>query len=185
MSSQPLATEPWAPLSPRLNPVEASTQAEKCLHSEDATKPEKLLAFNLAFHTNTPYFEWLENGGEDPLGGTGHGARICTAAKTEKILRDDTEPVVPGDEPNCASGKPFRLQRFSMAMMGTAGWEAPKAILSGKPSTYVSSAVCEVMVLPIRIRLVFPSERLYYSRCWRWDRKHHNDSCPRPQRPWG
>ncbi|KAI9570964.1 S-adenosyl-L-methionine-dependent methyltransferase [Boletus coccyginus] len=69
------------------------------LRSGNTAKPEKLPAFNLALRTNAPFFDWLENGGEDPLGGTGQGA--CS----------------------------FRLGRFSRAMIGTTLWEAPKAIL--------------------------------------------------------
>lgn len=182
--SQPLATEPQVPLSPCLSPIEISTQVEEmCLRSGDTIKPGKLLAFNLAFHTNRPFFEWLENGGEDPLGGTGQGARICTPTRTGSIMCSDLQPAAPGNELNRVPGKSFRLQRFSKAMMGTTGWEAPKAILGGKFLTYVSSAIGSVANLPIRIRLVFPSKRLYYSRCWRWNRKYHNDSRSRPQRP--
>ena len=122
---------------PFLSPIEASEQAgENCLQSRNTTRPEKLLAFNLAFHTGTPYFEWLENGGEDLLGGTGQGARICIPTKKGSIMPSDVLLVVPRNEPKCAPGKPFRLQRFSKAMTGTTGWEAPKAILSGKLLTF-------------------------------------------------
>ncbi|KIJ64089.1 hypothetical protein HYDPIDRAFT_91366, partial [Hydnomerulius pinastri MD-312] len=49
-------------------------------------------AFNLAFQTAAPFFDWLEDAADQP--------------------------------------KSFRLERFSKAMTGTSGWEAPGAILS-------------------------------------------------------
>ncbi|KAG8221633.1 hypothetical protein J3R82DRAFT_1911 [Butyriboletus roseoflavus] len=129
--SQPQAVGPSTPLA-RLSPVETSIQTEKdCLHSGDAAKPEKLLAFNLAFRTHAPLFEWLENGGEDPLGGTGQAASVPTATKIGGMIRGDLQLAAPSNAPDCVPRKSFRLQRFSKAMMATAGWEAPKAILSG------------------------------------------------------
>ena len=124
ISSQPLAAEPSAPL-PRLNLVEASTQTEQGrLNPGDAAQPEKIPAFNLALRTTAPFFDWLENGGEDQLGGTGQGACIRTGSVKHGDMRAASRNAVPG--------KSFRLERFSRAMIGTTEWEAPKAILSGE-----------------------------------------------------
>lgn len=139
--SAPLAAEPSVPPA-RLSPVEASIQMEKdCLHSGDTAKPEKLLGFNLAFRTHAPLFEWLENGGEDPLGGTGLAASIRTPAKMGGVIRGDVQLAVPNNAPSCMPPKSFRLERFSKAMMATAGWEAPKAILGGKFLMLISCVI--------------------------------------------
>ncbi|KAF8128341.1 S-adenosyl-L-methionine-dependent methyltransferase, partial [Boletus edulis] len=110
--------------------TEAFTGGER-VRLGPVVKPEKLPAFNLAFRTQAPFFEWLENGGEDPLGGTGRGACIHTLTKTRNVQAGDVRLAVPNDVFNCASRKSFRLERFSKAMTGTTLWEAPKAILNG------------------------------------------------------
>lgn len=133
ISSQPLATESSTPLPPRASLVDASKQTEKQrLRPGNTAKPEKLPAFNLALRTNAPFFDWLENGGEDPIGGTGQGACVHALARTGGAGHDDVQPAVPTIPPNCAPRKSFRLGRFSRAMIGTTLWEAPKAILSGE-----------------------------------------------------
>jgi len=138
ISSKPLATEPSISL-PHPSLVEASTQMEKqCLRPGNTVRPEKLPAFNLALRTNAPFFDWLENGGEDPLGGTGQGACVHALTRTGGTRRDDVQLAVPTIPPDCAPRKSFRLGRFSRAMIGTTLWEAPKAILSGEFLTRTS-----------------------------------------------
>lgn len=133
--SKPLVAGPSAP--PRLSPAEASTRMEKdCSHSADPAKPEKLLAFNLAFRTQAPLFEWLENGGEDPLGGTGEPASTRTPTRVGSMTRGDAQLAVPNNASDCVPQRSFRFGRFSKAMMATTGWEAPKAILAGRLSTH-------------------------------------------------
>jgi hypothetical protein len=104
--------------------------------------PEPLPAFNLAFNTPVPFFEWLENGGLDALAGNGGGAGCLPAGAVGNIVSAEdrgaqthtgharnlsTLSAQSGREP----GKSFRLERFSQAMIGTSGWEAPGAILTG------------------------------------------------------
>ncbi|KAF8443678.1 hypothetical protein L210DRAFT_3502471 [Boletus edulis BED1] len=130
--SHPLGTEPSTPPTPGRSHVEGLTQTEgERVRLGPVVKPEKLPAFNLAFRTQAPFFEWLENGGEDPLGGTGRGACIHTLTKTRNVQAGDVRLAVPNDVFNCAPRKSFRLERFSKAMTGTTLWEAPKAILNG------------------------------------------------------
>lgn len=103
--------------------------------------PEPLPAFNLAFNTPVPFFEWLEDGGLDALGRNGGGAGCLPARVVGNIVSAEDEGAQPhtghvrnistssarsGREP----GKSFRLERFSQAMIGTSGWEAPGAILT-------------------------------------------------------
>jgi hypothetical protein len=152
ISSQPFATEPSVPLPPCLSLVEASTQTEQeRLLSGDAAKLEKLPAFNLGLRTNAPFFDWLENGGTDPLGGTGEGAFVRALTKTGGVRRGDVQHAVPGNGPDRVSRKSFRLQRFSRAMVATTEWEAPKAILSGKFLIHISCVIDTLVDLPIRI----------------------------------
>ncbi|KAG2068138.1 hypothetical protein BDR04DRAFT_791799 [Suillus decipiens] len=100
---------------------------------------EHLPAFNLAFNTPAPFFEWLEDGGLDTLGGNGAGAGCLPAGavgnivstgaetRTEHVRNSSTLSTQSGSEPS----KSFRLERFSQAMIGTSGWESPGAILTG------------------------------------------------------
>ena len=151
ITSQPLATEPSMPLL-RLSLVEASTQMEQeRLRSRDAAKPEKLPAFNLALCTNAPFFDWLENGGEDQLGGTGQGACIRTLTGAGSVRHGDLQLEVPSNAPNRVPRKSFRLERFSRAMIGTTEWEVPKAILSGKFLMHIPRVIDSMVGLPIRI----------------------------------
>ncbi|KAG2367596.1 hypothetical protein BDR07DRAFT_1393039 [Suillus spraguei] len=101
--------------------------------------PEHLPAFNLAFNTPAPFFEWLEDGGLDTLGGNGAGAGCLPAGAVGNIMsaspqtraghvrNSSTLSTQSGREPS----KSFRLERFSQAMIGTSGWESPGAILTG------------------------------------------------------
>jgi len=98
------------------------------------TEVETLPAFNLAFNTPEPFFEWLENGGLDALGGSGVGAGRQDAEPAGGKGAPDQDHVgharnmsMPG---SCELHKSFRLERFSQAMTGTSGWEANGAILS-------------------------------------------------------
>lgn len=114
--------------------------------------PEPLPAFNLAFNTPVPFFEWLEDGGLDALGRNGGGAGCLPARVVGNIVSAEDEGAQPhtghvrnistlsacsGREP----GKSFRLERFSQAMIGTSGWEAPGAILTGM----------SLFILPVRL----------------------------------
>ncbi|KAG9311280.1 S-adenosyl-L-methionine-dependent methyltransferase [Chiua virens] len=129
ISPQTHATQIHIP--PCRDPVKSSTQAEKeCSPSGGVAKHEKLSAFSLAFHTDAPYFDWLENGGEDPLGGTGQGAGACIQTRMQSDMQA-MQSAASRKAHNAVSRKPFRLKRFSRAMTGTTGWEVPKAILSG------------------------------------------------------
>ncbi|KAG1880138.1 hypothetical protein F4604DRAFT_1620152 [Suillus subluteus] len=104
--------------------------------------PEPLPAFNLAFNTPVPFFEWLENGGLDALSGNGAGAGCLPAGAVGNIVsaEDEGAQTHTGHVRNLSTlsaqsgrepGKSFRLERFSQAMIGTNGWEAPGAILTG------------------------------------------------------
>ncbi|OAX34859.1 hypothetical protein K503DRAFT_803247 [Rhizopogon vinicolor AM-OR11-026] len=99
---------------------------------------ETLPAFNLAFNTPVPFFEWLEDGGLDALGGSGIGAGswdIESAGNEDGTKQGQAGHVRNKSTLSTRSGrelrKSFRLERFSQAMTGTSGWEAPRAILSG------------------------------------------------------
>ena len=152
ISSRPLVTEPSVLLPSCLSSVKASTQMEQERSlARDAAKLEKLPAFNLGLRTNASFFDWLENDGRDPLGGTGEGAFIRTLTRTGGVRCGDVQSAVPGNGPDRASGKSFRLQRFSRAMAATTEWEAPKAILSGEFLTHISCVIDTMADLPIRI----------------------------------
>lgn len=114
---------PFAPHAP--HPVEASTPtASQCCAATLKCERHTIPAFNLAFHTTAPYFEWLENGGIDLLGKTGVGAG--PPQPTILLEQSAQAPSLQGQ-----ITKSFRLERFSEAMTGTCGWEAPGAIFSG------------------------------------------------------
>ncbi|KAF9235949.1 hypothetical protein BU15DRAFT_50734, partial [Melanogaster broomeanus] len=100
---------------------------------EIKAEQDTLSAFNLAFRTTVPYFDWLENGGKDPIGGTGRGA--CASGTTTMggnlTIHNGTRLPVQCDASKPTPPKSFRLERFSKAMTGTTGWERPGAILGG------------------------------------------------------
>jgi hypothetical protein len=96
---------------------------------------ETLPAFNLAFNTPVPFFEWLEDGGLDALGGSGIGAGCLPPGNGDDGVHSQTGHARKKSTLSMQSGrelrKSFRLERFSQEMTGTSGWEAPGAILSG------------------------------------------------------
>ena len=142
-SSQPPATAPSAP-PPDRSMIEASMQMEKERPRPEDAKSEKVPAFNLAFRTHAPYFDWLDDGGKDPLGGTGQGACVRTPMRTESMRCGGVQPAVPNGVPNCVPSKSFRFDRFSKAMVGTTLWEAPKAILSGRSLSIVIDSIVQL-----------------------------------------
>ena len=95
---------------------------------------DTLPAFNLAFKTPVPFFEWLEDGGLDALGGSGIGAGHFPHGDADEGVHNQFGHVRNKSTLSTRSGrelrKSFRLERFSQAMTGTSGWEAPGAILS-------------------------------------------------------
>jgi hypothetical protein len=103
--------------------------------AESGVEIETLPAFNLAFNTPVPFFEWLEDGGLDALGGSGIGAGCLPPEDGDDGVHSQTGHARKQSTLSTRSGrelhKSFRLERFSQAMTGTSGWEAPGAILSG------------------------------------------------------
>lgn len=128
-----------------LQPIQAKLDGR--IAEDSVVEVETLPAFNLAFNTPVPFFEWLENGGLDALGGSGIGAgrRDSEPAGVNQdhfghVRNMSTLSMRSGHEQH----KSFRLERFSQAMTGTSGWEANGAILSGMfPFLFV--IVCLVM----------------------------------------
>jgi hypothetical protein len=118
------------PLDPQ--PTQVSSDRKS---TESGVEIETLPAFNLAFNTPAPFFEWLEDGGLDALGGSGVGAGCLPPVDRDDDVRSRTGHVRKQSTLSTQSGrelrKSFRLERFSQAMTGTSGWEAPGAILSG------------------------------------------------------
>ncbi|KIK97901.1 hypothetical protein PAXRUDRAFT_9890 [Paxillus rubicundulus Ve08.2h10] len=135
----PLASTPLSPHlpppPPHSMPVEESTArlAKEGGASEAQGERDTLPAFNLAFRTTASFFDWLESGSKDPIEGTGRGAGASATTREFSDLMEHNATQLPihGDGPESESQKPFRLERFSKAMTGTSGWEAPGAILSG------------------------------------------------------
>jgi hypothetical protein len=110
---------------------------------------DTLPAFNLAFNTPVPFFEWLEDGGLDALGGSGIGAGHFPHGDADDGVHNKFGHVRNKSTLSTRSGrelrKSFRLERFSQAMTGTSGWEAPGAILSGMFPFFFESAVLTFM----------------------------------------
>jgi hypothetical protein len=122
--------------------------------------PEPLPAFNLAFNTPVPFFEWLENGGLDALGGNGGGTGCLPAGAVGNIIsaEDESSQTRTGHVRNLSTlsaqsgrepGKSFRLERFSQAMIGTSGWEAPGAILTSMLLFLLPVCLCCCMILTL------------------------------------
>ncbi|KAF9218485.1 hypothetical protein BS17DRAFT_791302 [Gyrodon lividus] len=138
-SRHPLASGPSSPHLPPPPPHPTPVEEHATRLGKEGGEPEAqhqkdtLPAFNLAFHTASPFFDWLENGGRDPIGGTGRGACASATIKggNDLTIRDDVQLPAHCDVPECVPPKSFRLERFSKAMTGTSRWEGPGAILSG------------------------------------------------------
>lgn len=122
--------------------------------------PEPLPAFNLAFNTPVPFFEWLENGGLDALGGNGGGTGCLLTGAVPNIVsaEDESAQTRTGHMRNLSTlsaqsgrepGKSFRLERFSQAMIGTSGWEAPGAILTSMLLFPLPVCLCCCMFLTL------------------------------------
>ncbi|KAG9219850.1 hypothetical protein CCMSSC00406_0009597 [Pleurotus cornucopiae] len=125
--------------------TEAYYLSDKTKHSREPVHTP----FNFAFNTRAGFFGWLE--GDDsgpPLDTDGLGAELVPDLKTafmvnsgravENRVQDDQasrkslpSPREKTAEKDVTQGSRFRLERFGKAMVGTASWEAPYAILHG------------------------------------------------------
>ncbi|KAF4566171.1 ich1-like protein [Pleurotus pulmonarius] len=125
--------------------TEAYYLSDKTKHSREPVHTP----FNFAFNTRAGFFGWLE--GEEsgpPLDTDGLGAELVPDPKTafmvnsrravENRVQDDQafrrslpSPREKTAEKDVTQSNRFRLERFGKAMVGTASWEAPYAILHG------------------------------------------------------
>lgn len=85
--------------------------------------------FQYAFHTDVPFFPWLEGESSkkgSPLQDSLSGSSPATVNKSVK-----NKDAAAGDELLAINPNRFRLERFGAAMQGTCSWEIPGAILHG------------------------------------------------------
>ncbi|KAF9497029.1 hypothetical protein BDN71DRAFT_1588611 [Pleurotus eryngii] len=130
----------------------AASYMTEAYYLSDSTKHSREpvhTPFNFAFNTRAGFFGWLEGSDSGPtLGTDGLGAELVPDLKTafmvnsgravENRVQDDQasrksllSPREKTAENDVTRGSRFRLERFGKAMVGTASWEAPYAILHG------------------------------------------------------